>query len=47
MLIGSIYCSYIAEGEVLEDWPERAVGAMWPALIDDGRTGAESVTPEH
>jgi AcrR family transcriptional regulator len=33
MLIGSIYSSYIAAGEVAADWPERAVGAMWPALV--------------
>ena len=34
MLIGSIYSGYIAAGEVPADWPERAVEAMWPALVD-------------
>ncbi|WP_037079529.1 TetR/AcrR family transcriptional regulator [Pseudonocardia spinosispora] len=38
MLIGSVYASYIAGGEVPADWPERTVNSIWPALTaGDGR----------
>jgi len=43
MLIGSIYSGYIAEGEVRPDWPERAVDAMWPALV--AGTGGDPASP--
>lgn len=36
MLIGAIYASYIANGEVPADWPERTVNSLWPALTADG-----------
>jgi AcrR family transcriptional regulator len=32
MLTGSVYAHHLAHGEVPEDWPERVVDTLWPAL---------------
>lgn len=32
MLTGSVYAQHLAHGEVPEDWPERVVDTLWPAL---------------
>ena len=32
MLTGSVYAHHLAHGELPEDWPERVVDTLWPAL---------------
>lgn len=32
LLTGSLYARYLATGDVPPDWPERTVGALWPAI---------------
>ena len=32
MLTGSVYAHHLAHGQLPEDWPERVVDTLWPAL---------------
>jgi AcrR family transcriptional regulator len=32
-LIGGLYAGYLADSNLPPDWPERAVDALWPALV--------------
>jgi AcrR family transcriptional regulator len=32
MLTGSVYAHHLAHGALPEDWPQRVVDALWPAL---------------
>ena len=32
MLTGSVYAHHLAHGTLPEDWPERVVDTLWPAL---------------
>jgi AcrR family transcriptional regulator len=32
MLVGSLYARYLASSQVPDDWPERVVETLWPAL---------------
>jgi AcrR family transcriptional regulator len=36
MLTGSLYAHHLAHGAIPEDWPERVVDALWPALRSGG-----------
>lgn len=48
MLIGSLYARHLAQGDVPDDWPERVVGSLWPAIapVDDHiHPGGQSIPP--
>ena len=31
-IVGSLYARYVERSEVDDDWPERVVAAVWPAV---------------
>lgn len=39
LLVGSFYARYLAGQAISDEWPERAVAMVWPALASRGSAG--------